>query len=95
MRDHVLLPGLIGKHSGVCDYNLTTGLSRFFTRVSDKDQGFTFNWFNQLDAHYPFTKRQAIPASAYFPDHSNLGMAHPNPGIDVLGLNLGMVWQLD
>tara|TARA_R110002049_G_scaffold80451_1_gene204610 strand:+ start:114 stop:254 length:141 start_codon:yes stop_codon:yes gene_type:complete len=39
-------------------------------------------------ARYPFTKRQAIAEGVCFIHHSN-------PGIDVLGLNFNMVWQLD
>lgn len=58
-------------------------------------QDLTFNWFSQLGARYQFNKDQAITAAGYFTHHSNLGMTDPNPGIDVLGLNVGMVWQFD
>lgn len=56
-------------------------------------QDFTFNWFSQLGVRHQFNKNQALTAAAYFTHHSNLGMTDPNPGIDVLGLNLGLVWQ--
>lgn len=58
-------------------------------------QDFTFNWFSQLGLRYQFDKKQAFTAAGYFTHHSNLGMTDPNPGIDVLGVNLGMVWQFD
>jgi hypothetical protein len=58
-------------------------------------QDFAFNWFTQLGLRHEFNKDQAITAAGYFTHHSNLGMTDPNPGIDVLGLNLGMVWQFD
>lgn len=34
-------------------------------------------------------------AGAYFTHHSNLGMTQPNPGIDVLGVNIGVVWTIE
>jgi hypothetical protein len=58
-------------------------------------QDLTFNWFSQLGVRHQISKNQAITAAGYFTHHSNLGMTDPNPGIDVLGLNLGLVWQLD
>jgi hypothetical protein len=58
-------------------------------------QDLTFNWFSQLGLRYQFDQKQAFTATGYFTHHSNLGMTDPNPGIDVLGLNLGVVWQFD
>src|SRR5574340_97229 len=58
-------------------------------------QDFAFNWFSQLGARHQLDNKHALTAAAYFTHHSNLGMTDPNPGIDVLGLNLGWVWQLD
>lgn len=58
-------------------------------------QDFTFNWFSQLGVRHQLSKTQAITAGGYFTHHSNLGMTDPNPGIDVLGVNLGWVWRLD
>jgi hypothetical protein len=58
-------------------------------------QDLAFNWFTQLGLRHQFDKDQAITAAGYFTHHSNLGMTDPNPGIDVLGVNLGMVWQFD
>ena len=34
----------------------------------------------------------AVTGALYFTHHSNLGMTDPNPGIDVLGLNVGLVF---
>jgi lipid A 3-O-deacylase len=31
----------------------------------------------------------AVTAGIYFTHHSNLGMTKPNPGIDLLGVNVG------
>ena len=58
-------------------------------------QDLAFNWFTQLGARHQFSKNQALTAAGYFTHHSNLGMTDPNPGIDVLGINLGLVWQID
>lgn len=58
-------------------------------------QDFTFNWFSQLGVRHQFSKNQAITAAGYFTHHSNLGMTDPNPGIDALGVNLGLVWQFE
>jgi hypothetical protein len=58
-------------------------------------QDFAFNWFSQLGVRHQFSKNQAITAAGYFTHHSNLGMTDPNPGIDVLGVNLGLIWQFE
>lgn len=58
-------------------------------------QNLTFNWFTQLGARRQLGKRMAVTAGAYFTHHSNRGMTNPNPGIDVLGANFGVIWQLD
>lgn len=58
-------------------------------------QDFTFNWFTQLGLRQQLTRKIAVSGAAYFTHHSNLGMTDPNPGIDVLGLNLGLIWTLD
>lgn len=58
-------------------------------------QDFTFNWFTQLGARHQLNKKFALTGGLYFTHHSNLGMTDPNPGIDVLGLNFGAVWQID
>ncbi|MDO9467206.1 MAG: acyloxyacyl hydrolase [Thiobacillus sp.] len=71
------------------------GLTNSKNTPGGQGQDFTFNWFSQLGLRYQFNKNQAFTAAGYFTHHSNLGMTDPNPGIDVLGLNLGMVWQFD
>lgn len=58
-------------------------------------QNFAFNWFTQLGLRHQLNKKIALTGGAYFTHHSNLGMTNPNPGIDVLGLNFGVVWRMD
>ncbi len=58
-------------------------------------QDFTFNWFTQLGVRHQFDDDRAVTVAGYFTHHSNQGMTDPNPGIDVLGVNLGMVWQFE
>ena len=58
-------------------------------------QDLTFNFFTQTGVRRQLNEKMAITAGVYFLHHSNLGMTKPNPGIDVLGLNFGLVWQLD
>jgi lipid A 3-O-deacylase len=58
-------------------------------------QDLTFNWFTQLGARRQLTQKVAVTAGAYFTHHSNLGMTHPNPGIDVLGAKVGVMWTLE
>lgn len=58
-------------------------------------QDLTFNWFTQLGLRRQLGKKMALTGGVYFTHHSNLGMTKPNPGIDVLGLNFGVVWQID
>jgi lipid A 3-O-deacylase len=58
-------------------------------------QDFAFNFFTQLGVRRQLTPTLGITGGVYFLHHSNLGMTKPNPGIDVLGLNFGVVWQLD
>ncbi|OGU19630.1 MAG: hypothetical protein A2580_06500 [Hydrogenophilales bacterium RIFOXYD1_FULL_62_11] len=76
----------IGGGAGITNSNSTPG---------GQGQDFTFNWFSQLGVRHQISKTQAFTAAGYFTHHSNLGMTDPNPGIDVLGINLGLVWQLE
>jgi hypothetical protein len=71
------------------------GLTNSTDIPGGQGQDFTFNWFTQLGVRQQYTKNQAFTAAAYFTHHSNLGMTDPNPGIDVLGINLGLVWQFE
>jgi hypothetical protein len=57
-------------------------------------QDLTFNWFTQAGVRRQLDDTVALTAGLYFTHHSNLGMTDPNPGIDVLGLNFGVVWRL-
>jgi lipid A 3-O-deacylase len=54
-------------------------------------QDLAFNWFTQGGLRRQLDANIAITAAVYFTHHSNLGMTNPNPGIDVLGLNFGIV----
>jgi lipid A 3-O-deacylase len=58
-------------------------------------QDFTFHFFTQLGVRRQLSKTMAITGGAYFTHHSNMRMTNPNPGIDVLGLNVGLTWQLN
>ena len=71
------------------------GLTNSKNIPGGQGQDFTFNWFSQLGVRHQFNKNQAITVAGYFTHHSNLGMTDPNPGIDVLGINLGLVWQFE
>jgi lipid A 3-O-deacylase len=57
-------------------------------------QDLTFNWFTQAGVRRQLDADLAVTAGVYFTHHSNRGMTDPNPGIDVLGLNVGVVWRL-
>lgn len=57
-------------------------------------QNFTLNWFSQLGFRHQLDKKLAFTTGIYYTHHSNFGMTKPNPGIDVLGLNFGVAWQL-
>ena len=58
-------------------------------------QNLSFNWFTQAGLRRQLSPALALTGGVYFTHHSNLGMTHPNPGIDVLGINAGLVWRLD
>ena len=58
-------------------------------------QNLAFNWFTQAGLRRQLSNTLALTGGVYFTHHSNLGMTSPNPGIDVLGLAVGLVWRLD
>ena len=58
-------------------------------------QNLAFNWFTQAGLRRQLSNRLALTGGVYFTHHSNLGMTNPNPGIDVLGINVGLIWRLD
>ena len=58
-------------------------------------QNLAFNWFTQAGLRRQLSNSLALTGGIYFTHHSNLGMTSPNPGIDVLGLTVGLVWRLD
>lgn len=58
-------------------------------------QNLAFNWFSQLGVRRQINQKLAITVGRYFTHHSNRGMTNPNPGIDVIGYNVGLVWRFD
>jgi hypothetical protein len=58
-------------------------------------QHLTLNFFTQFGLRQQIGRSSALSASAYFVHHSNGGRTNPNPGIDALGLNLGLIWRFD
>ena len=58
-------------------------------------QNLAFNWFTQAGLRRQLSNTLALTGGVYFTHHSNLGMTNPNPGIDVLGVNVGLIWRLD
>lgn len=74
----------IGGGAGFIDSRSATG---------GQGQDFAFNWYTQGGVRRQLYDDVALTTSVYFTHHSNLGMTDPNPGIDVLGLNVGMVWS--
>ena len=58
-------------------------------------QNLAFNWFTQAGLRRQLSPALALTGGVYFTHHSNLGMTSPNPGIDVLGINVGLIWRLD
>ena len=58
-------------------------------------QNLAFNWFTQAGLRRQLSNTLALTGGVYFTHHSNLGMTSPNPGIDVLGINVGLIWRMD
>lgn len=56
-------------------------------------QDLAFTWYTQGGLRRQLDERTAITGALYFTHHSNLGMTDPNPGIDVLGVNVGLVFS--
>ncbi len=58
-------------------------------------QDLAFNWFTQAGLRRQLNHKLALTGGLYYTHHSNLGMTSPNPGIDVLGLAVGLIWRFD
>lgn len=56
-------------------------------------QDLTYNWFTQAGLRRQLDERMAITGGIYFTHHSNRGATDPNPGIDVLGVNVGVMYR--
>ena len=55
-------------------------------------QDFTFNWFSQLGVRQSIGDKVSLLVAAYYIHHSNMGQTNPNPGIDALGVTVGVGW---
>ncbi|MDZ4403690.1 acyloxyacyl hydrolase [Prosthecobacter sp.] len=53
-------------------------------------QDFTLNWFGQLGVSRTITQDWSLRASAMFQHLSNGGQTNPNPGLDSLGILIGL-----
>lgn len=69
------------------------GLTDSTRIVGGQGQDFTLNWFSELGIRQEIAKDLSIMGGAYFLHHSNGGQTTPNPGIDALGVALGLGWQ--
>ena len=58
-------------------------------------QNLVFNWFTQAGLRRQLCNTRALTGGVYVTHHSTLGMTSPNPGIDVLGLTVSLIWRLD
>jgi lipid A 3-O-deacylase len=57
-------------------------------------QDFTYNWFAQLGLEFVLNETLSLRTGAMFQHMSNRGATDPNPGIDALGVTLGLSWRL-
>lgn len=69
------------------------GLTDSTRVVGGQGQDFTLNWFSELGIRQEIAKDFSIMGGAYFLHHSNGGQTTPNPGIDALGVTIGLGWQ--
>ena len=53
-------------------------------------QDFTLNWYGQLGIARVLNEAWSVRASAMFQHHSNGGATNPNPGLDSLGVLIGV-----
>ncbi len=69
------------------------GLTDSTRVVGGQGQDFTLNWFSELGIRQQIAKDLSIMGGAYFLHHSNGGQTSPNPGIDAIGVTIGLGWQ--
>jgi hypothetical protein len=69
------------------------GLTDSTRVVGGQGQDFTLNWFSELGIRQQIAKDLSIMGGAYFLHHSNGGQTTPNPGIDAIGVTIGLGWQ--
>lgn len=64
------------------------------TRIyGGQSQDFTFNWFVQLGLRQALTEDLSLLVAGCYIHHSNGGLSEPNPGLDALGLTVGIGWH--
>ena len=61
--------------------------------VGGQGQNLTLNFFAQFGLRHQLSNKMALSGALYFLHHSNGGMTNPNPGIDTLGINFGLIWR--
>lgn len=69
------------------------GLTDSTRVVGGQGQDFTLNWFSELGIRQEIAKDLSVMGGAYFLHHSNGGQTTPNPGIDAIGVTIGLGWQ--
>jgi hypothetical protein len=57
-------------------------------------QDFTYNWFAHLGVEFALSRDLHLRTGALFQHLSNRGATDPNPGIDALGVSVGLSWRL-
>jgi len=53
-------------------------------------QDFTLNWYSQLGISHTLSQNWSVNASAMFQHMSNGGQTNPNPGLNALGILIGV-----
>lgn len=56
-------------------------------------QDFTLNWFARAGVEWVLTESTTLSVGGLFMHHSNGGKTNPNPGIDALGVTMGVSWR--
>ncbi|MGJ8672626.1 acyloxyacyl hydrolase [Rubritalea sp.] len=61
--------------------------------VGGQGQDFTFNWFVKTGVRYQINPKIGVFGGALFQHMSNQGQTDPNPGIDALGVTMGVSYS--
>jgi lipid A 3-O-deacylase len=62
--------------------------------LGGQGQDFTLNWFGHFGVEFKLTRDVNLRAGAMFQHMSNGGATEPNPGIDAVGMTVGLSWRL-